>query len=385
MNNQLRDNAPWQRFRCLMPVSEKWAYFDNAAVAPLPSPTRDVVQNWLNEACLEGDTVWPEWAAGIEKTRQLAAKLIGAEPHEIALITNTTTGIGAVAEGFPWKKGDNIVTLANEFPSNLYPWMNLASRGVTAKRVPVESGKVDFDRLLAACDARTRMIAVSWVGYASGWRINVAELVRMAHERDILVCLDAIQGLGVFPLDVCDTGVDFVAADGHKWMLGPEGAGILYIRRQHLNLLRPLGVGWNSVAHQYDFSRIELNLRDSAARYEGGSQNMVGLLALGASLDMLASFGLTSRQSPIAEQVLSITDLACERLTEIGASVLSHRELNHSSGIVSFELPGRDPMEARRRCLDAGVVVSCRDGRLRISAHAYANSDDVDRLIEALR
>ncbi|MEO8496055.1 MAG: aminotransferase class V-fold PLP-dependent enzyme, partial [Planctomycetota bacterium] len=194
----------------------------------------------------------------------------------------------------------------------------------------------------------------------------------------------AIQGLGVFPLDVRETGVDFVAADGHKWMLGPEGAGILFVRREHLDLLRPLGVGWNSVVHQYDFSRIELKLRDSAARYEGGTQNMVGLLALGASLDMLASFGLTSVQSPIADQVLLVTDLACERLAEMGASVLSHRESNHRSGIVSFELPGRDPLEARRRCLDKGVALSCRDGRLRISAHAYANADDVDRLIKAL-
>jgi selenocysteine lyase/cysteine desulfurase len=311
--------------------------------------------------------------------------MLGAESSEIALISNTTTGIGLIAEGFPWQNGDNIVTLANEFPSNLYPWMNLASRGVSARLVPVDRGRVDFERLLANCDSRTKIIAVSWVGYASGWRIDVAELVRLAHERGILVSLDAIQGLGVFPLDVRDTGVDFVVADGHKWMLGPEGAGILFVRKEHLDLLRPIGIGWNSVVHQYDFSRIELKLRDSAARYEGGSQNMVGLLALGASLDMLASFGLTSRQSLIADQVLSITDLACTRLAEIGASVLSHRESDHRSGIVSFELPGRDSMEARRQCLDRGVALSCRDGRLRISAHAYANSGDVDRLISALR
>ncbi len=191
-------SGSWQKFRDLMPVTEKWAYFDNAAVAPLPSPAQAIARRWADDAACEGDTVWPQWAAAVENTRKTAAAMLGAEPHEIALISNTTTGIGMIAEGFPWQSGDNVVTLANEFPSNLYPWMNLASRGVTARLVPVDGGRVDFERLLTNCDQRTKMIAVSWVGYASGWRIDVADLVRLAHERGILVSLDAIQGLGVF-------------------------------------------------------------------------------------------------------------------------------------------------------------------------------------------
>jgi selenocysteine lyase/cysteine desulfurase len=374
----------WQKFRSLMPITQKWAYFDNAAVAPLPNPTRETLLRWSQEASEEGDTVWPEWARGVERTRQTAASMIGASPDEIALVSNTTTGISLVAEGYPWSDGDNIVTLANEFPSNLYPWMNLASRGVETRLVPVDEAAVDFGRILEHCDEQTRMISVSWVGYATGWRLDVAELVRLAHARGILVFLDAIQGLGVFPLNVQDSAVDFLAADGHKWMLGPEGAGLLYVRQEHLRTLRPLGVGWNSVVHKHDYSHIEFELRESAARYEGGSQNMSGLLAFGASLDMLSAFGVTPQQSPIADQVVAIADLACQRLETIGASIISNRNANHRSGIVAFEFPGRDSAQLRSRCLQQNVVLSCRGGRLRISPHAYANAQDVDRLIQAL-
>jgi selenocysteine lyase/cysteine desulfurase len=193
--------------------------------------------------------------------------------------------------------------------------------------------------------------------------------------------VDAIQGLGVFPLDVKKIPVDFLASDGHKWLLGPEGAGVFYIRREHLDLLRPVGVGWNSVKGAHDFNRIELDVKDTAERYEGGSQNVAGLIALGASLDLLAQFPAEAR----AARVLEITDLACQRLAEIGAVILSDRDREESkSGIALFELPGRDPQAIRRACLEKGVILSCRAGRLRISPHAYNDESDVDRLIEAI-
>ena len=246
-------------------------------------------------------------------------------------------------------------------------------------------GRVDPDAILARCDDRTRLIAVSWVGFASGWRLNVADLVARAHERGVLVLLDAIQGLGVFPLDVAQTQVDFLAADGHKWMLGPEGAGVFYVRRAHLDRLRPLGVGWNSVVHAHDFHRIALDLRPTAERYEGGSRNMVGILALGASLELLTRMGLSHDKSPVAQRVLEVTDLACQRLEEVGARVVTHREGDHRSGIVVFDVPGRDPAELRRACQAEQVMLSCRAGRLRISPHAYTNDEDVARLIDVIQ
>jgi len=385
--------ADWQAFRERMPVTRKWAYFDHAAVAPLPGAAQDAVAQWARQASEEGDTAWPAWSRRLDEVRGLGARLINADAAEVALIRSTTEGITLVAEGYPWQPGDNVVTLDNEFPSNVYPWMNLAARGVETRRVPTVDGQVDLDQLAAACDARTRIVTISWVGFASGWRVDLDDVAEIAHRRGALLFVDAIQGLGVFELDVKRTPIDFLAADGHKWLLGPEGAGLFYLRCEHLDRLRPIGVGWNSVRQSHDFTRIELNFKPSAARYEGGSPNMVGGLALGASLELLLEFG----QQAICERVLEITDLACEKLRVIGARILSHREgeqcagearqdhrQDHRSGIVLFEFPGQNHAALRERCLAQGVVLSCRAGRLRISPHAYVDEQDVERLVAAL-
>ncbi len=371
---------PWQRFREQMPVAQKWAYFDHAAVAPLPAPSQQAIAHWVEQAAQEGDTVWPIWSRQVEKARALGAQLIGAEPEEVALVRSTTEGISLVAEGFPWRAGDNVVTLANEFPSNLYPWMNLAARGVETRRVPVDDGRVELDRLAAACDSRTRIISVSWVGFLSGWRLDLDRVVELARGREALVFVDAIQGLGVFPLDVRATPIDFLAADGHKWLLGPEGAGLFYLRREHLDLLRPVGVGWHSVVHATDYSHIELALKPSAQRYEGGTQNMVGFIGLARSLQLLLDFGTAN----VGRRVLEIADLACERLREVGGVVVSPHDGPHRSGIVAFELPGHDAAQVRQRALAAGVVLSARSGKLRIAPHVYTSSADVERLISVL-
>jgi selenocysteine lyase/cysteine desulfurase len=311
----------------------------------------------------------------------LAADLIGAVPEEIAFINNTSAGINFVAEGFPWKPGDNVVTRADEFPSNQYPWLNLADRGVETRRLPTDNGKLDLEQLAAACDARTRIVTVSWVAFASGWRHDLDQLAEIVHRHGALLCVDAIQGLGAFPIDVRSTPIDFLAADGHKWLLGPEGAGVFFTRREHLNLLRPVGVGWNSVKNGLDFSHIELIFKDTAARYEGGSQNVGGLLALGASLELLQQFGAKA----VSQRILELTDYAWQQLEKIGAVILSDPRPAHRSGILSFEIPGKDLVALQRDCMSQNVLLSCRGGRLRISPHAYNNNSDIDRLIEALR
>lgn len=375
----------WADLRRQMPITRRWAYLDHSAVAPLPQPSAQAIVDWCQQATVEGDTVWPQWYRRVQQLRQTAARVLHADEDEVALLPSTTAGISLVAEGYPWQAGDNVVTLENEFPSNLYPWLNLASRGVQTRRVAVPDGCADLNRLADACDDRTRIVAVSWVGYASGWRVDVAEVARLAHDRGALLLLDAIQGLGVFPLDVQQTGVDFLAADGHKWLLGPEGAGLFYLRREHLQRLRPLGVGWHSVQQPFDFGHVEFRLRGEAARYEGGSQNMAGFIALGESLALLTRFGLSPTASPLAERVLQITRRAMLELDGLGAEILSPREDADRAGIVTFRLPGLAAEELRPRCQAAGIALSCRGGGLRISPHAYNDASDIDRLMEVLR
>ncbi len=372
---------PWSALRKQMSITEKWAYFDHAAVSPLPTPTRDTLVAWAQQAADDGDTVWPQWEAQVEQLRALAAGLLNAKPEEIALIRNTGEGLNFVAEGYPWQPGDNVVILADEFPANQYPWLNLADRGVQTRRIATDDGRVDLDRLAAACDDRTRVLSISWVGYASGWRNDLDRLVDIAHSAGAMLVVDGIQGLGVLPIDVQQTKIDFLAADGHKWMLGPEGAGVCFIRQEHLQRLRPVGVGWNSVVHAHDFGHLELVFRPTAARYEGGSRNMAGLLGLKSSMELLTQIG----PEAISQRIFQITDLACQQLEAAGAVIHSDRSPQHKSGIVAFDLPGRDLPAIRRQCLEQGIVLSVRNDRLRISPHAYNDASDVQRLIAALQ
>jgi selenocysteine lyase/cysteine desulfurase len=377
----LSTDQRWETFRLQMPVTSRRAVFDHAAVAPLPAAARDAIAQWLTEATEEGGSAWARWERRMQEARTTAAAMVGAEPEEIGLIRSTTEGITMVAEGFPWREGENVVLPADEFPSNQYPWLNLESRGVEVRRVPVEGGRLDLNRLEAACDGRTRIVSLSWVGFLSGWRTDLNAAAEMAHRRGALLLVDAIQAVGAFPLDVRQTPIDFFAADGHKWMLGPEGAGLLFIRREHLARLRPLGVGWSSMVHGDDFTHIEYRLKTSADRYEGGSPNSAGFAGLGASLKLLTGLGIDN----IGRRVLEITDECCRRLQELGAVFFTSRDRpEHSSGIVTFEFPGHDSLALKRHCSTKQVWLSQRSGKLRISPHAYANDGDIGRLIDAL-
>jgi selenocysteine lyase/cysteine desulfurase len=370
-----------ERLRAAMPVARKWAYFDHAAVAPLTQPATDALGKWLAQAGEEGDTVWLEWAAQLKQCRQTAAAMIGAGEGDIALVPNTTAGINFVAEGMDWRSGDNLVTLADEFPTNLYPWLNLAKLGVETRLVTTDDGRVSPEQIAEYCDDRTRVVSVSWVGYANGCRRPLKAIADVAHDCGALFLVDAIQGLGVFPIDVKAEEIDVLAADGHKWLLGPEGAGIAYVHPGWLERLKPIGIGWNSVVNAGQFDQVDLQLKSTAARYEGGTYNMPGFIGLAASLELLVSL----RTPNLAAAILEYTDVVCMELAQRGAVIHSPRDGEERSGIVSFTLPGCDPQVLRKQCLAQGVALNCRAGRLRLSAHAYNNAGDLDRLLSSLQ
>ena len=377
---------PWCWWRSQMPITEKWAYFDHAAVAPLPANAAQAITQYADEAMRQGDTVWPSWSEENERLRADFAKLLSCQASEIALIPNTSYGINAVAEGIDWKPGDNIVLPAGEFPSNRFPWLNQQRRGVEVRIIGSdESLDVDVEAVLRAIDSRTRIVAASWVGYSSGYRLNVDHFVREVHRRGSLFFLDAIQGLGVFPLNLETTPVDFLAADGHKWLLGPEGAGALMIRQSHLEKLACVPVGWNSVRASHQFSHAAFDLRPAASRYEIGSQTMVGMRALRQSLSLFLQVRDVHGEDAIGNRVLDLAEAIIDGLRLLGATIAAPADRDHRSGIVTFAMPGIEPATIRRIGLEHGVVVSCRGIGVRASVHAYNNADDIRRLLDVVK
>ena len=335
---------------------------------------------WAQDTAENGDVNAARWEKRVEEARDLASKVLGAAKDDVAFIKNTSEGIGIVAEGFPWSHGDNVVTAAEEYPANIYPWMNLENRGVSVRFVPSRNRRLEIDDVAAAMDARTRLVSLSWVEYASGFRNDLDVLGSLCRERGAYFFVDAIQGLGVFPLDVAGAPIDFLAADGHKWLLGPEGAGIFYIRRELVDRLHPVGVGWNSVIGSRDFSRIDFRLKPNAGRWESGSLNVAGITALGASLEVLLGIGLSN----VANRVQELTDYLCEQAARIGMEVYSSRESKDKSGIVSLIARGAEPRAIARHCRTQGIVINHRAGRLRVSPHCYNSTAEIDRLIGLL-
>jgi cysteine desulfurase / selenocysteine lyase len=369
------------------PVLRHWDFFNHAGVAPIPRAAADAMRKFAAEA-EAGAYLGTTWYADLEKLRATAARLINASADEVALVKNTSEGIATVAAGIDWHPGDRIVTTAVEYPANIYPWMDVARRfGAELIHVP-EVGdaegcrRVPLDAILAAADhPRTRLVTLSHVEYASGQRHDLARIGRFCRENDKLLCVDAIQTVGVLPVDVRAMHVDYLAADGHKWMLGPEGAGIFYCRRELIDRTRPAIVGWMNVVDAEDYGHYDFTYKSNARKFEPGSHNVAGFMGLKAALELLSSVGVDA----IAGRVKELTDHLVARLADNGYRVVSPRGEGQWSGGVSFVSPTHDHANIVRTLRrEHHTEIALREKRLRASPHFYNTIEQIDRLIEHL-
>jgi selenocysteine lyase/cysteine desulfurase len=370
-----------QEIRSLFPVTEKYIYMNHAAVSPLSTRVRDAMNALVDDVMRNGIANYDAWLRTYEQTREAAARLVNAQPREIAFMRNTSDALSAVANGIDWREGDNVVTCNVEFPSNIYPWMRLCEeRDIRLKLAEERNGRIDPDELLSKVDERTRVVTMSWVQFASGFRSDLARIGKFCRERDIIFVVDAIQALGGLKLDVERDYVDAFAADAHKYLLGPEGATLLYVSDRVIGRIEPTVVGWTSVKNYEQYVDYKLDYRDGAGRFECGTLNTAGVYGLGAAIDLFLEIG----PEKIEAYLLGLSDYLAERLTAKGYEVINSRKPGETSAIVTCRHERHSASELYRQLRSKNVITAPRLNRLRISPHFYNTREEVDALIDAL-
>ncbi len=364
------------RYRDQFPVTKELIYLNHAAVAPLCRPAADAIRWLADDASQFGSLHYDKWMESYAGLRKATARLINASAGEIAIVKNTSEGIATVALGLDWKAGDRVVAFKEEFPANYYPWLRLEKRGVKLTWLSV----YDPIEKIAAAIPGARLLAISFVNYLSGYRVDLEAIGRLCHENGCFYFVDAIQGMGALPLDVETAHIDALAADGHKWMLGPEGNGVLYIRQKWLDAIEPVEFGWTNPANYADYSSRDMTLRKDAGRYECGTLNTVGCFGQRAAIEFLLEVGIANVGQAVLERATQFE----EGLTKLGFEVMIKRTPATGSGIICF----RDSMidhkilmsEMRRRKITAAP----RQGWVRVSPHFYISSEDIEQVLKTL-
>ncbi len=362
------------------PVRRNYVYLNHAAVSPFSKRVTAGLKQQVEEQESYGGRAEHLWEARAEEARKEAARLLGARQSEIAFVKNTTEGLNLFARGIRWKRGDNVVLPRVEFPANVYPWLALKADGVRLKFVAEHEGRIRLEDIERAVDRRTRVVAISFVEFLSGFRNDLASLGRMCRERGVYLVVDGIQGVGALKINPGRCGVDALSAGGHKWLLAPQGTGIFYLSARVRDELRHPAPGWMSVVGWTDYYRFDYKLWPTSRRYESAQKNFLGITGLLESLKLINELGIAH----IEKRILGLTDHLCRRLQRRGLKVLSPRGRGEKSGIVSFH-PGRQRAErVHEDLLGKGFVTSARNGRIRISPHFYNTFEEMDRLVRAL-
>jgi selenocysteine lyase/cysteine desulfurase len=370
------------KVRELFPVTRNLIYFNHAAVGPLSERAAAAMERHARDQRDFGALHWREWYAEYERLRESAAMLIGArEPREIAILKNTSEGLSFVAEGMRWREGDNVITTDLEFPSNAVPWKRLARRGVECRILRTDGSFTAAD-IAKLIDERTRVVTVSSVAFHNGFAPDLESIGALCAERNVLLCVDAIQSVGVLPMDVRRANIAFLAADGHKWMCGSEGCALFYAAAEHRQELEVLESGWTNIDRGGRFIECPFDLLPDARRFEAGSLNTSGVFALRAAIELLLEIGIEA----IAAEAVRIATLLAGGLESIGWRLGTPRPIR--SAIVGATPPvvdGRELLRLHDLLEKAGIVCAPREGMLRFSPHFYNDEEEVGRVIEVLK
>ncbi len=372
-NSDLRTNE--------FPITATKTFLAHAAMSPFPRSTTAAINEYVTRVSNEGQ--WEYLYADAEtEARQFAAVLLGAEPEEIALVSSTSMGLSMIAAGIKWEAGDNVIIADGDFPSNIYPWLNLQRQGVQVKFIPRNNeGIVTLKDIAALVDKNTRLVSLSTVNYVTGYRINVSAIGEYLHRRNILFCLDAIQSLGVFPIDT--KNVDFLAAGANKWLMGPVGIGILYVKKKHINKLNPILAGWKCVQDNHNYVCYNLNFVESAKRFEPGCVSLTGIIGLHAALKLLLDINIDN----IAERLKYFRKMLLPALREKGYEVFGDDNPETCSGITTFYSGTQDILELRNQLDAKGIVISLREGLnggqcIRAAPHFYNTGEEINWFLD---
>ncbi len=377
---ELQSNEELRRHE--FPVCAEKIFLAHAAVCPLPRRVVEAVSHRA-QAGLVDDQEASLPAGYFADTRRLVAGVLQAQPEEIAFVGPTSLALSQVAAGLPWRRGQNVVIYHDDYPSNVYPWMALSERGVEVRFLNIRQlGRIRVVDVQGQVDEDTRLVALASAHFVSGWRLEVEALGRWLRSRGIWFCLDAIQTLGAFPTPA--SAVDFMAADTHKWLLGPCGAGILYVRRELQDTLRPISWGWHNVRCPDFVTQEDLVLRPDARRYEAGSHNLLGLAGLRAAFALVEEVGLEAIAADLVAKRRWLAGELQQRGCEVTYPDIS---VENTSGIVTFQHPDLDSTLLHSKLLKAGVVTSLRTSRdgqrwIRMSPHYYNTQEELVRAVD---
>jgi selenocysteine lyase/cysteine desulfurase len=371
-----------ERIRRLFPATEKYTYLNNAAIAPLPTAAVEAVYSQLKDVSENGSANYPDWVATKNHSRQLIAEMLNVKPEQIAFMRNTSDGFASVANGLQWRKGDNIVTFAKEFPANFYAWRRIRDVFDVELRLCGErDGRIDLDEFINLIDADTKLVSISAVQFASGFRADLERIGAAARKADALFAVDIIQGFGAMPFDLPAQFVDIAAGASHKWLCSPEGCGILYLSERARERTEPTLVGWISVEDPWDFEDFEQSFKPNALAWETGTNGSSLFYGLEQSLRLLHETGAGN----IENYLENLSDYLCELLTGKDYEIISSREKNEKSQIVCIKhRRGLTSVEIAKRLETEKIIVSPRGDRIRIAPHFFNNQKDIERLIEFL-